>query len=174
MNIMDKAMASVDMQLPEQPATLSVSTDKNRPSNDKLTKESIRASQRKFALVYQAFINQWPTQSERIKYANQACGHEWIGSHACATTGENSCVIAWQSDKPTPFHMGPCFWIALARWNQEAHAEGFTPIRFAHPHKSQYSNQVVKERPLPRITDFMGAFHGIGEPLSFSITSAID
>ncbi len=28
MNIMDKAMASVDMQLPEQPATLSVSTDK--------------------------------------------------------------------------------------------------------------------------------------------------
>ena len=102
MNIMDKAMASVDMQLPEQPATLSVSTDKNRPSNDKLTKESIRASQRKFALVYQAFINQWPTQSERIQFANNACGHDWIGSHTCGTAGENSSVIAWQSDKPIP------------------------------------------------------------------------
>jgi hypothetical protein len=174
MNIMDKAMASVDMQLPEQPATLSVSTDKNRPSNDKLTKESIRASQRKFALVYQAFINQWPTQSERIKYANQACGHEWIGSHACATTGENSCVIAWQSDKPTPFHMGPCFWIALARWNKRAHKDGLIPIRFTNSNKPQHSHQIIKERPLPQISDFMCAFHGIGEPLSFSITSAID
>ena len=174
MSLMDKAMGSVDIHLPEQQVSLSTPTSEGQSSKDKLTKESIRASQRKFALVYQAFINQWPTQSERIQYANHACGHEWIGSHTCGTAGENSSVIAWQSDKTTPFHMGPCFWVALTRWNTAAHRDGFTPIRFAHPHQSQYSNQVVKERPLPSITQFMGAFHGIGEPLSFSITSAID
>ncbi len=168
MNPIDTALNTLDMQLPEQPVA------SIQPSDDKLSKESIRASQRKFALVYQAFINQWPTQSERIQYANQACGHEWIGSHACATTGENSCVIAWQSDKPTPYHMGPCFWIALARWNKRAHKDGLIPIRFTNSNKPQHSHQIIKERPLPKISDFMSAFHGIGEPLSFSITSAID
>ena len=46
--------------------------------------------------------------------------------------------------------------------------------RLANSNKPQHSHQIIKERPLPQISDFMCAFHGIGEPLSFSITSAID
>ena len=49
-----------------------VTTDMTASTKDKISDESIRAAQRKFAKVYQAFIDQWETQQERSDYADSA------------------------------------------------------------------------------------------------------
>lgn len=148
-----------------------VTTDMTASTKDKISDESIRAAQRKFAKVYQAFFEQWETQQERTDYADSAGGKGWIGSHSCSTANEHSSVVAWSSDSDKIYTMGPKFYVALARWNRKAEKDGFTPIRFSKLRVAPYTGGSLEGRPLPKASDFWSAFHGIGEPLSFSITS---
>jgi hypothetical protein len=148
-----------------------VTTDMTASTKDKISDESIRAAQRKFAKVYQAFFEQWETQQERSDYADSAGGKGWIGSHSCSTANEHSSVIAWSSNSDKIYTMGPKFYVALARWNRKAEKDGFTPIRFSKLHTTPYMHANSERRPLPKASDFWSAFHGIGEPLSFAITS---
>lgn len=148
-----------------------VVTDMTASSKDKISDQTIRAAQRKFAKVYQAFFEQWETQQERSDYVDSAGGKGWIGSHSCSTANEHSSVVAWSSDSDKIYTMGPKFYVALARWNRKAEKDGFTPIRFSKLHTTPYVNSNSGRRPLPKASDFWSAFHGIGEPLSFSITS---
>lgn len=148
-----------------------VTTDMTASTKDKISDESIRAAQRKFAKVYQAFFEQWETQQERTDYADSAGGKGWIGSHSCSTANEHSSVVAWSSDSDKIYTMGPKFYVALARWNRKAEKDGFTPIRFSKLRVAPYTGGSLEGRPLPKASDFWSAFHGIGEPLSFAITS---
>ena len=148
-----------------------VSPDMTTPTKEKISDQTIRAAQRKFAKVYQAFFEQWETQQERIQYAESAGGKDWIGSHSCSTANDHSSVVAWSSDSDKIYTMGPKFYVALARWNRKAEKDGFTPIRFSKLHTNPYVSNTTGRRPLPKASDFWSAFHGIGEPLSFSITS---
>ena len=148
-----------------------VPPDMTTPTKEKISEQTIRAAQRKFAKVYRAFFEQWETQQERSDYADSAGGKGWIGSHSCSTANEHSSVVAWSSDSDKIYTMGPKFYVALARWNRKAEKDGFTPIRFSKLNTNPYVTKTTSQRPLPKASDFWSAFHGIGEPLSFSITS---
>jgi len=124
------------------------------------TEESIRKAQRRFAPVFKAFLQQWPTQYERLKFAEEACGKEWLGSHTCGFESEHSCVNNWASDKPKISLLGPRFYIALEEMNNAARDQGFTPMTFRG-----YSQET-----LPTASDFWASFHGVGEPVCFVIT----
>ena len=124
------------------------------------TDESIREAQRRFAPVWRAFLSQWPTQYERTKFAREACGKDWIGSHSCGFESEHSCVNVWASDKVKLSVMGPRFYVAMEEMNKEALAKGFTPMTFR-----EYGQET-----LPTAMEFWASFHGLGEPVCFVIT----
>jgi|TARA_R100001460_G_scaffold19953_2_gene41422 hypothetical protein len=123
------------------------------------TDQSIRNAQRRFAPVFKAFLQQWPTQHERVKFAEEACGTDWIGSHSCGFDSESSCVVNWASDKTKISLMGPRFYVAVEEMNKAAFEQGFTPITFR-----DYGDDV-----LPTASDFWAAFHGLGAPICFVI-----
>tara|TARA_B100000902_G_scaffold355915_1_gene369191 strand:- start:306 stop:698 length:393 start_codon:yes stop_codon:yes gene_type:complete len=124
------------------------------------TDESIRKAQRKFAPVWKAFLQQWPTQYERQTFAKEACGQDWLGSHAVGFESEHSCIKVWTSDKPKVSAIGIRFWIAMEEMNKAARDQGFTPMTF----------KGYGQETLPTATEFLGAFNGTSEPVCFVIT----